>query len=225
MLGALRTAAVAIACLAAGGPAAGGAWLREAGTGSSFTSGSASRAADGTVRYADSFYSEWGLTPGLTLGVDSHGLATPEGGHALIFARLPLWEGAAWRLAAEGAVGAHQAMHRWAGMARVGLSLGRTIETRRGWGWLAVDTAADWREGIGTGPWKVDAALGLPLSPQVTSLFQVETAFAPDAPAALTLLPGVIIGRAEGNRFQLSLVLRQRPDRAYGVKLGFARRF
>lgn len=122
---------VLICCLLAG-QAHAGAWPRASGTG--FASLSIWQGVDGTDSYT-ALFAEYGLMPRITLGLDA-GRSVSGQTKTVAFMRAPFGQSFGWLVAAEIGLGEIAGQP----VLRPGLSFGRSIATRQGKGWIAVDT-------------------------------------------------------------------------------------
>ena len=122
---------VLICCLLAG-QAHAGAWPRASGTG--FASLSIWQGVDGTDSYT-ALFAEYGLMPRITLGLDA-GRSVSGQTKTVAFLRAPFGQSFGWLVAAEIGLGEIAGQP----VLRPGLSFGRSIATRQGKGWIAVDT-------------------------------------------------------------------------------------
>ncbi len=173
-----------------GGWASAGAWLRDQGTVFAATSVTAFKEHD-TYRFKTSLYAEWGFRPNLTLGLDAEEHQDLYG-HALIFGRFPVADfGKAGRLAGEIGVGAHHRQLRTWALYKATLSYGKNIQTGLGNGWLAVDTALEYRTHDALIR-KLDLTAGLSSGRRFDPLLQVETSYIPDQPFYWSVRPSVI---------------------------------
>lgn len=179
------------------GPLWAGAWLREKGSVFTATSVTGFKEPDGDFKYKTSLYAEWGALPNLTIGLDAEEHQDLYG-HALIFGRFPIADfGQAGRMAGEIGVGAHhRQLGAWA-MYRATLSYGKNIETGLGNGWLAVDTALEYRthEALIR---KLDITAGLSSGRRLDPLLQIETSYVPDQPFYWSARPSVIYRPKKG---------------------------
>jgi hypothetical protein len=163
-----------LVCLAFGSPAAGGAWLREPGTGFLSLSATQRFYQPGTGTEL-ALYGEYGLTPRLTFGLDLND-QPGQSGHALAFVRLPITPPASrLRAALELAAGAHHQGYDWHPMTKGTVSLGRGFESGLGFGWWSVDAAIEQRFGPGDEIYKLDATAGLSPTTRPRPLLKVET--------------------------------------------------
>lgn len=185
-----RLALTILVCCVICGPALAGAWLRE--KGSTFTAASVTAfKEDGTHKFRSSFYAEWGFRPNFTLGIDAEEHQDLYG-HALIFGRFPVADfGKSGRLAAEIGVGAHHRQLRAWALYKATLSYGRNIQTGLGNGWLAIDTALEYRthEALIR---KLDLTTGLSSGRRFDPLLQIETSYTPDQPFYWSARPSVM---------------------------------
>ncbi len=158
-------------------PAWSGAWLRE--KGKTFTATSVSVFKDGPdYDYKTSLYSEWGAREKLTVGLDVEGNRDLYG-HALVFARVPLADiGQAGLFAAEfGASVHHRDTQTWP-LFKTTLAYGKGFESRWGYGWLALDTALEYRKDEALIR-KLDFTTGLSAERRLNPLMQIETSYVP----------------------------------------------
>lgn len=215
---------LAVAVWACGSVTA-GAWLRA--PGQSFV------AVTGTVRTNDGLltesetgiYAEHGLARRLTLGLDLNDRARTSG-HALIFARVPLSKGPGLsKWAFEVGVGGHHYQSDWRRMLKATLSYGRTLPTRRGYGWIALDGGIEFRSGSQGRLHKLDAVIGLPVTPKLKALLKVETNHASDRPFVYAVTPGVLLGAPSATRWVLGLEHRHESLRTTGLRLEIWRTF
>lgn len=216
----MKPAYAACLALALARPAAGGAWLEPPGQG--FAAASATyRTADGKAAHELSYYGAYGISPGLTLGVDLNRYAQ-DSGHALIFARLPLHSGARYRLAVETGFGGNQTQGQWLLMQKTALSYGRSIGAS---GWLSVDAAYELRNGGLDAVWKLDASLGLNRPGKLAPLLQIETARPESGGFAYALTPALRVPLGGSRELVVGLEYRQAGQRSLGLELGLWQRF
>ncbi|MGD9861794.1 MAG: hypothetical protein AB7S99_01155 [Pseudodonghicola sp.] len=202
-----------------------GAWMREEGTVFLSLTGTL-RQGDPDARQELSVYSEYGVSPRLTLGTDINerpGLS----GHALLFARRPLSRPAArTRLAVETAVGGHHWLGRWHPMYRLTLSAGRGFTTAQGaTGWLSVDAAYERRLSAPVPAYKLDATLGLSSPGRIRPILQVETAHIPGKPLFWAVTPGLTIDTGGTATWLVGLERKSAGHDTLGLKIGLWRRF
>lgn len=195
-----------------------GAWLRE--IGSVFTAASVTgfKEADDVQKYKTSLYAEWGLLPKLTLGLDAEEHQDLYG-HALIFGRFPIADlGKAGRFAGEIGAGAHHRQLRAWAMYKATLSYGKNIQTGLGNGWLAVDTALEYRthEALIR---KLDVTAGLSSGRRFDPLLQIETSYTPDQPFYWSVRPSVIYRPKTGKSSWIFGVERNSIRDGTGYKL------
>ncbi|MEX0318727.1 MAG: hypothetical protein AB3N21_12285 [Ruegeria sp.] len=186
-----RTLLAIILALMATGPACAGAWLREKGTGFVAATTTVHRLEKYAYEYKSSLYLEWGAFERVTLGLDVNehqGLS----GHALLFARLPIHDfGKAGRFAAELGAGAYHWQTTWAPMYKATLSYGKGLNTGWGNGWIAVDTALEYRTDQPLIR-KLDLTTGLSSGRLLDPLLQVETTYIPGKPFYWSVTPSLI---------------------------------
>lgn len=202
-------------------PAAGGAWLREDGTG--FLAYSGVYNEDG--RLDGSLYLEYGFRPKLTLGakVDIDMTDGRAGdGTAFLFGRKAIPTGERrFKLAYEFGIGSTFGDDSEM-LLRTGLSYGRGITLWNRNGWVAVDSAVEWALQDGNDTAKLDATFGLTLNHRFKVMMQAfysET----DGASTTTLAPSVIWQRnKETPSYQLGV---EAKEGEFALKLGVWRTF
>ena len=189
--------------LAAHCPASAGPWLREKGSGFvslSYTTAMLQDARSGS-------YLEYGLRPGLTIGVDvSHGIDTAgrRSGTGTFFFRRALGstEGT-HRFAYDIGLGAAWGSDLILPHLKAGVSWGRGYSFVGGSGWMVIETSLTL--GLrGTGSLaKLDATLGYDFNDTVSAMMQVYTSRV-DGETYGTLAPSLLIRPGESDyRFQI----------------------
>ncbi|WP_254447902.1 hypothetical protein [Ruegeria arenilitoris] len=174
-----------------GTPVWGGAWLREKGSVFSAASVTGFKEADNIFHYKTSLYAEWGAFPKLTIGLDAEEHQYLYG-HALIFARFPIADfGSTGRLAGEIGVGVHHRQFQSWALYKTTLSYGKNIKTKFGNGWVAVDTALEFRTHEAL-IHKLDFTAGLSSKRRLNPLFQIETSYTSNQPIFWSARPSVI---------------------------------
>lgn len=194
-----------------------GAWLRE--KNSAFTAFAVTgfRAPGDTIDYKSSFYAEWGMRPNLTIGLDAEEHYDLHG-HALAFARFPVAEFAnGGRVSAEIGAGAYHRQTSARAMYKATLSWGKGFQTRRGSGWVAVDTAMEFRS-TDSVIRKLDLTAGLSSNRKLNPMIQIETSYIPGRPFYWSARPSAMFRPGhgpntwlvgiEGNAYQNSLGLK-----------------
>ncbi len=220
-----RFLVILVMVLWTGAPLMAGAWLREPGETFSVLTGTVRGGGGKPVETETGLYIEHGLAPRLTLGFDLNNRAGMSG-HALVFVRVPLSKQPGLsRWAFEIGVGAHHYELEWNHMAKATLSYGRALPTRRGYGWVAVDTAIEFRRGSQGPLHKLDAALGIPVSPTLQALLKIETNRGSDRPFVYAITPGVLLGKPSATRWVLGLEHRRATRTTTGLKLELWRTF
>lgn len=173
------------------GPLSAGAWLREKDAVFAAASVTAFREESDVYKYKSALYAEWGARPNLTIGLDAEEHQDLYG-HALIFARIPLADfGRAGRFAAEFGVGAHHRQYGAWAMYKTTLAYGKGIETGLGAGWIAIDTALEYRTHAALIR-KLDFTAGLSSGRRLDPLLQIETAYVPGRPWYWSARPSLI---------------------------------
>ncbi|MEX0348689.1 MAG: hypothetical protein AB3N15_04630 [Paracoccaceae bacterium] len=220
----IRSLLISLMVLGGSAPGYAGAWLQEKGRGflSATTTGYRPGA---TVEYRSAIYAEYGLMSRLTLGIDVNDRAA-NSGHALAFARLPLspseWQN---RFAIELGTGAHHTLGRTAAMHKITLSYGRNLVSGLGPGWIAADTALEYRTGLNQKIRKFDLTMGLSADRRVNPLLQIETAHVRGGDLYWTLTPALLIRGKKGRRWLIGLERRSAHPEGFGLKFGFWRNF
>ncbi|MCV2881759.1 hypothetical protein [Actibacterium sp. XHP0104] len=164
----------------------------------------------------DSAMVEWGLSPGVTLGLD---IGLPTGGDAMAVAytRLPLGQ-ATGRPAIAAELGAGTKNDGQA-FARVGLAIGQGIETGLGDGWWSLDGRADMGfDNNSTG--QMDATAGLHLSDRGMVILQLQGGAGQGIDSYVNLAPSYAHKFGDGTHIELGLTTGLIGDRGTGVKLG-----
>lgn len=196
-----------------------GAWLRQPGRGFASATGTL-RQGDPDARQEVSLYTEYGLTPRLTLGADINerpGIS----GHAMVFARLPLSRpGARNKFAIETALGGHHWRGDWDPMYRLTLSYGHGFVTRRGIsGWLALDAAYERRLGFSDPIWKLDATLGRSAPGRIRPILQIETSFIRGQDPIWAIAPGLMIDTRRSAAWVVGLERKSAGRDTVGLKI------
>ncbi|WP_425045148.1 hypothetical protein [Primorskyibacter sp. S87] len=203
-------------------PAYAGAWLREPGT--AFLAATMTARSDPNLPGTSStLYAEYGLWPALTLGLDinEHGNLT---GHALAFLRLPMARNLNdWSLAIELAAGADHIGPDWARMQKLTLSAGRGFQSPWGNGWFLVDTAFEYRSGLGQAIYKLDTTLGLSTGSKLRPLLQIETSQIKEGEFFWTVTPSLMFDWKDTT--WLIGFERKSIQSGVGVKLGLWQTF
>lgn len=197
-------------------PVFGGAWLRERGHGFTATSTTWTMGGNGYFGYYSSYYGEFGLSDRLTLGIDAgvgeNGIVT-----ALIFTRLPLWQGKnGGRLALEMASGTTGQLP----VMRPGVSWGRGLETPWGPGWLSVDTSAALNTVLGITTYKMDGTIGVSPSDRWKAILQVQTQVQPGISQSLKIAPSAVMRVGKHMQFEIGTSHALMGTQMTGVKLG-----
>lgn len=211
-----RLALTLLLCLLSG-PVWPGAWLREKDTAFTAASVTAFQEADGTFKYKSSIYSEWGFRQRLTLGLDAEEHQDLYG-HALIFARFPLADfGSSGRFAAEIGAGAHhRGLDAWA-LYKATLSYGKGIQTGWGGGWIAVDTALEYRTHDALIR-KLDFTAGLSSGRRIDPLIQIETSYTSGRPFYWSARPSLMYRPKSGKITWVLGVERNAVQENTGIK-------
>ncbi|MDA0962591.1 MAG: hypothetical protein O2898_06705, partial [Proteobacteria bacterium] len=113
----------------------------------------------------------------------------------------------------------------WAGMARIGVSVGRDHRLGRG-GWWTIAAAVEADEATPLPLARIDANFGLGLTPRLKGLVQVEGSTRDSADAQVALIPGVIWRLGPRMRLHLGVEARAtRTSRQAGLRAGIWRDF
>lgn len=205
-------------------PALAGAWMRAPGSGFTAVAGTVYRPENQPVSRL-SFYGERGLAGWLTAGLDIDDYNF-EAGHAILFARLPLYQpDSGGRLALELGAGLHHRQGLTGAMTKLTLSYGTGLDTGLGPGWLAVDAAAERRFGTNATLFKLDLTAGLSADRRVNPLLQIETAYTGSREFLWSATPALILRGRGGARWLIGVERRARYPEGFGLKLGLWRDF
>lgn len=209
-----------------GSPALSGAWLQE--PGKTFTSLSATPRISENGSYSDTestAYFERGATAALTFGADLN--AKGDGyGHAIAFLRRPLGPAdKQGRMAYQLGFGARYQISVWDPVIRLGLSLGRGINARSGFGWLTLDGTLEMGTSNGDATAKLDATWGMPLANRLKTVVQIETTHWLDAETSIAVTPSVLWEFRSESFLQLGVEARQSKTDTLGIKIGLWRNF
>lgn len=207
-----------LSLLLAAAPAWPGAWLREQDAAFTAVSVTAFKEPDGGYDYKSALYAEWGKKPNLTIGLDFEENRDLYG-HALLFARVPVADFDRWgRVAAELGAGAHHRQRRAWAMYKVTLSYGTGFQTGWGSGWLAIDTALEYRTHDAVFR-KLDVTAGLSAQRLLNPLIQVETSYTSDKSLAWKVRPSVMIRPRNSQTTWVLGLERNDARRETGIKV------
>ncbi|SEO03650.1 hypothetical protein SAMN04490248_101114 [Salinihabitans flavidus] len=182
-----------------------GPWLRDTGRVFTATGLTLSRPlTGGAVRHVTTFYSEWGVSERLTIGLD--GWSAPGQSFAgVFFSRLPLWRGAGGDLwAAEFGTGQHIDATGSRLIVRPGLSWGRGLTTKVGAGWLSTDARLTLSPGAGLLGGKIESTYGVALRPGLSLMAQLTLEQTRGGRVHWTATPSVVLRLDSARRLQLS---------------------
>lgn len=216
--------AALLICVMCAPPARGGAWLREHKT--AFLSfGSTIRGNKYILPdYETKFYGEYGLRPGLTLGVDLNDIRL-KSAHALLFARIPIGpRDRKSRYAFELGLGQHRYQLDWAAMYKLSLAFGRGFENRWGNGWMSAEFAYEVRTGLPDPAYKLDLVAGMSSGWRVRPLLKLETLYMPDQPFSWALTPGIMFDIREST-WVIGLEGRSAATETIGISFNIWRNF
>lgn len=202
-----------------------GAWPREPGTGfAAFSTVSRLETEQNSPETELSLYGEYGLRPRLTLGLDVNEIPD-KAGHALLFLRHPLSAPERpHKWAAELGLGASHWRGNWEPMYKATLSYGRSLSNNRGNGWLNIDTIVEFRTQMKSPIYKLDSTIGLPFSPKIKALLQVETAYIPGQSFGYALTPGLLIS-GSARDWLIGVEHRDADRRTLGLKFALWQSF
>jgi hypothetical protein len=216
-----------IACLfflIAAQPVLAGGWLREKGKG--FMSMSSTvHAVYPLPEYEIGVYADYGLTSRVNIGLDIN--ETPgAAGHALLFLRVPL-SASEWRnkIAVELSLGGHHRDADWQPMYRLGLSWGYGFSGKLSAGWMAVESAVEYRMGNVSPLYKLDAIFGLSSSDRIRPMLQLETAIAQNLPFQWKLTPSLLIPGKGNSTWVVGIQRRSFGETRTGLKVALWNRF
>ena len=203
-------------------PACAGAWMRDVGT----TFLSFSTTIDEEQQMGGSLYVEHGLRPKLTLGlkidVDMIDMRVADS-TGYVFARKPFPTGnRAFKLAYEIGAGRTLGSDRSA-LLRAGFSYGRGFTLWDKFGWIALDSAAEWEVDNHITTYKLDSTIGLSLSGRFQVMMQVflsET----DCDLSTTIAPSVIWRPKEDGPTRYHIGMED-EDGTVALRLGLWRTF
>ena len=181
------------------------------------------------------YYRDFGLSERLDLGIDLN-QQDRQSGHALIFARFPLRQGAnTTQISAELALGGNHTNLLWHPMYRFTLSAGRSIPTRRGNLWGSLNLSFEQRGDAPHPLWKLDGNFGLDSNQRVAPLLQIETSFGQGADFTYAVIPSVRIRlsglsiagkqRCEKSDLTIGLDYRRANTQSLGLKIALWQRF
>ncbi|MWD26455.1 hypothetical protein E0K89_003095 [Aquicoccus sp. SCR17] len=209
--------------------AAAGPWPREAGAG--FTAQGVKpswplQAEGGGAEIYSSFYLEYGLRGGTTLGLDLGRGATGKG-KVIAFLRRPV-PVASDRWLAAVTIGAGRI--DGAEVLRPGLSLGRGVQLPRRseeplTGWLSLDAFAEHYLRQGRTDLKIDVTLGVNHRSGRKYMLQLQAGRAAGARSFLRLAPSVAIPLRGGRHLEAGLSVGLAGEDRWGVTLGLWREF
>jgi hypothetical protein len=222
----MRAILLALALALPAAEAVAGAWPRPKGEtflsfGQQVSTGARTLiAATQDIRSWSSVYAEYGLTDRLTIGLDA---GTGNGGDdrvgaALVFARLPVWSPAEHRVAVDFGLGTldSDAQGRQTRF-RLGLAWGRGFESRRGGGWLGMESSLELREPAGDIAVKADFTAGLKPNDRWMLIAQAQTGYYPDAGGIVRLVPSVVRRLGARSHLQLGASAEVAGDDALGL--------
>ncbi|WP_424987858.1 hypothetical protein [Microbulbifer sp. S227A] len=216
--------AALLVCVVCVPPVHAGAWLREHKT--SFLSfGSTVRGNKVSLPdYETKIYAEYGLFPGMTLGVDVNDVRA-KSAHALLFARFPIGKADnRTRYAVEIGVGKHRQQMQWFPMYKAALAVGRGFESRWGNGWMGAELAYEVRSALPDPALKLDLVAGLSSGPRIRPLLKLETAYVPNQPFSWSFTPGIMFDVGE-SIWVLGLEGRSATQRTIGLTFNIWRSF
>ncbi len=217
-------AIVLLSALIAAAPAWPGAWLQEKDAAFTAASVTVFKNPNDSYDYKSALYTELGIRPKLTIGLDFEEDQNVSG-HALLFARVPVANLEGWgRFATELGLGAHHRQRRAWALYKVTLSYGKGFQSGWGNGWVAVDTALEYRthEAVFR---KLDVSAGLSADRLLNPLIQIETSYTPGKSLFWRVRPSVMVS-LKGDPASWVLGLERTSTRSdTGIKLAIWNRF
>lgn len=211
-------------CLAAASPGHAGAWLREDGT--TFLSVETTlRHGAGRRHVERSIYLEHGLAPRLTGGLSLFQTANSSG-HALVFLRRPLPLGEPSRpISWELGLGGHATAGRWAPMARLTLSAGRSLSWGDARGWANLELAVEYRRGVAGPILKLDATAGRSSAARFRPMLKLNGSLYPGQDPIWSASANLLIDTPRGLTWVLGLEGKRAGRPSGALTLGLWRRF
>lgn len=214
-------------------PASGGAWLREDNAGFLAFSSTTRVPKDLSFLNSDSSaYLEYGATAEITVGADLNYSSVRDGenlyqdGHAIFFLRRPIGRtDGQYRFAYELGVGARYRLLEWDTVLKLGLSLGRGIETGLGNGWIAIDSTVEFENPSGGRLAKLDATFGLSVTPRLKTMLQIQSTYRSQDVYNVDVIPSIIWELKPKSFILFGIEARHSQTKTYGLKVGFWRDF
>lgn len=210
-------------CLLAG-PLCAGAWPRERGTG--FVSAAVRLAWPGPLSSTppqpgyQTVYAEYGLTDRLTAGVDL-GRSVSGQSKLVAFLRYPLPVRGDWRSAVELGLGQIDGEP----VLRPGVSLGRGTQNAHGFGWLSVDTVAEYGLRRNAIDWKLDATYGVALPRDRKLILQVQSGLPAGRKGFVRLAPSAVFPISKTFSAEVGVTIGLAGDRGTGMMVGLWSQF
>ncbi|MDO6587678.1 hypothetical protein Q4543_19380 [Salipiger sp. 1_MG-2023] len=214
---AARSIALSLALALPGSGAAANAWQREPGT--SFLSFSVQSTVNGVDfgEYASLYY-EYGLTNGLTLGLDAGRNLVSSDSSAIFFVQTPLFTSGANLFAFDLGIGVADVASERRATLRPGLAWGRPYTAPWGNGWMGVDATYAFYEG-GEALGKVDATFGINHASGSLSLAQLQFAAPSGGDATFGLAPSHVMKISDNSFIELGALYEFRNG-VTAIKLG-----
>ncbi|UWQ90636.1 hypothetical protein QEZ52_17630 [Aliisedimentitalea scapharcae] len=206
-------------------PAQAGAWMRDRGTGFIATSSTLRQFPD-YLGHETSVYAEYGLAQKLTVGLD-YNQGSFSSGHAMLFARVPLGKPRTrYRFSAELGLGLYFFGGFREQMQKLTLSYGRNLETRFGHGWLAIDLASEFRQGLPGPTIKLDTTIGLSGTKRLQPMLQIETSRPAIGPVNWAVIPSIRYRTKNNISWVIGAERKSVGNhKSIGVKLAFWKEF
>ncbi len=165
----------------------------------------------------NAIYAEFGLSPELTFGLDIGAADDLDTWTGLLFMRRSFQGDGPNVWAVEVAAGPRGLFGLDVdGVVRPSLQWGRDT----GWGWLSVESYAEFRPGEGGTAWKLDATLGWRRSERDSLVAQVQTADYPGIEPTIRLAPSYVRRMSERLSVELGVVADVAGREDVGVTLG-----
>ena len=200
-------------------------WPREKGEVFTAVTGSYRYAPEtGQVQREASFFLEYGLTPRVTAGFDAND-AQADYTHAYAFVRWPVSPAATpLKRAVSVGAGLSRSDGDWGPMARLAFELGQEIDGKYP-GWWSIVAALEDHSVSGALSYKLDATLGIDITPGIKGIVDVETSRRSGLDHAVTVRTSLGWKLRGPHHVILGFETKDANTRSYGVRVGLWRRF